>query len=86
VTPTPRAILFDTGGAVLDWHGPLVGESIPVVSLTMLPLPLDAVPSSTGAVARSSRICSISASAKPNATAGWRWTLWLYAQALRPDT
>jgi 2-haloacid dehalogenase len=26
VTPTPRAILFDTGGTVLDWHGSLVGE------------------------------------------------------------
>lgn len=24
--PTPRAILFDTGGTVLDWHGSLVGE------------------------------------------------------------
>jgi len=23
---TPRAILFDTGGTVLDWHGSLVGE------------------------------------------------------------
>jgi 2-haloacid dehalogenase len=26
VTPTPRAILFDTGGTVLDWHGSLVAE------------------------------------------------------------
>jgi 2-haloacid dehalogenase len=26
VTPTPRAILFDTGGTVLDWHSSLVGE------------------------------------------------------------
>lgn len=24
--PTPRAILFDTGGTVLDWHGSLAGE------------------------------------------------------------
>jgi 2-haloacid dehalogenase len=26
VKPTPRAILFDTGGTVLDWHGSLAGE------------------------------------------------------------
>jgi 2-haloacid dehalogenase len=26
LTPTLRAILFDTGGTVLDWHGSLVGE------------------------------------------------------------
>lgn len=26
MTPAPRAILFDTGGTVLDWHGSLVDE------------------------------------------------------------
>jgi 2-haloacid dehalogenase len=26
VTATPRTVLFDTGGTVLDWHGSLVGE------------------------------------------------------------